>query len=76
VDNEVCARLYPPGDAGALGETLVDLFDDVDEASRLGAAARACVEREYEIGKVTDAHLRLLEDLVRRKAGGQERSSS
>lgn len=76
VEDEACARLYPPGDAGVLGEIFVDLFDDADEASRLGASARACVEREYEIGKVTDAHLRLLEDLVRNRAGGRNRTTT
>ncbi len=67
VERESCARLFPLGDGNRLSEILVDMFDDQDEARRMGAAARACVEREYEIRKVADAHMRLLEDLIRNK---------
>jgi glycosyltransferase involved in cell wall biosynthesis len=60
VGDESCVRLVP-GDSDPLGEILVRMFHDVDEAHRMGAAAKALVEREYEIGKVADAHMRLLE---------------
>jgi glycosyltransferase involved in cell wall biosynthesis len=67
VESESCARLFPPASGEILGKILINLFDDVDEATRLGKSARACVEREYEIGRVADDHLTMLENLVRKK---------
>lgn len=63
VGKEPCARFFSAKDSKMLGATLVEMFDNVEESSRMGAAARALVEQEYEIGKVADAHLKLLEDL-------------
>lgn len=72
VERDDCARLFPADEGRTLSGILVDIFDDVDAASRLGAAARACVARDYEIEKVAEAHMRLLEDLVRRKGSSSQ----
>lgn len=66
IGDESCVHLVPEMDSDALGEVLVRTFHDVDEACQMGAAARALVAREYEIEKVADAHMRLLESLVQR----------
>ena len=62
-----CIRLFRGRDSMELGDSLVEILHDVDAAHHLGAAARARVEAEYEIGKVADTHLRLLQGLVRRQ---------
>ncbi len=67
VEGPSCARLFPPGNGEVLGRILVDLFDDPKEANRLGESARVCAERDYEIGRVADDHLAMLENLVRKK---------
>ncbi|MHB8898208.1 MAG: glycosyltransferase family 4 protein [Thermoguttaceae bacterium] len=67
LEGQSCTRLFPPGSGEILGRTLLDLFDDVDAAGRLGASARACAERHYALGRVADEHLALLENLVRGK---------
>ncbi len=41
------AALVPPGDAGALAETILDLFDDPTRRDTLGAAGRARVLSLY-----------------------------
>ena len=66
-DHGACARIFPSGDRAALGQLLVELFDDVDEASRLGETARDCATRDYGLGKVADEHLTMLEDLVQKR---------
>jgi glycosyltransferase involved in cell wall biosynthesis len=45
-----CARLVPPGDAGALAAAIEDLLGDEEQARELGEKARArCLERySYE----------------------------
>ena len=58
--------LVPELDSDGLGEILVRTFHDVNEARRMGAAAKTLVEREYEIENVADVHMRLLESLVRK----------
>lgn len=62
-----CVQLIRGRDPEGLGDSLVGILHDMDASHRLGAAARARVEAEYEIGKVADVHLRLLESLVRRQ---------
>ena len=61
------ARLVQGLASETLGKILVEMFEHVDRAQRMGAAAQALVERDYEIGKVADAHMGLLEKLVREK---------
>ena len=67
VDDGACARLVQGLAGETLGKFLVEMFEHIDRAHRMGEAARALVEREYEIGKVADAHVGLLEKLVREK---------
>ena len=66
VGDESCVHLVPELDSDGLGEILVRTFHDVNEARRMGAAAKTLVEREYEIENVADVHMRLLESLVRK----------
>jgi glycosyltransferase involved in cell wall biosynthesis len=54
--------LTPPGDAGALAGALARLLHDPAERRRLGQAARARGEREFTVGVMADAYLRLFRD--------------
>ena len=67
LEGEGCARLIPGMDSEVLGEFLVEMFCEDAEARRIGARAMALVKRKYEIGSVADAHMSLLEDLVKKK---------
>lgn len=49
--------LVPAGDVRALSEAILGLIADPDRAARLGAAARAKVEAEFDIAKVVDRSL-------------------
>jgi glycosyltransferase involved in cell wall biosynthesis len=61
------AMLVPPGDTAALASGLGRLLGSPAEAARLGAAARARVEREFGIETVMPRHLALASGL----AGGR-----
>ncbi len=66
-DHAPGVRIFPSGDETALGRLLVEVFNDVDEVTRLAKATRDCAIREYELGRITDEHLTMLEDLVRKR---------
>ena len=51
--------LVPADDAGALRAALARLLCDRAERARLGAAARAHVERRFDISGLVDAHVSL-----------------
>lgn len=57
IDDGVNGVLVPPGDAGALAGALGGLLGDPARCGRLGAAARATIERRYASGRVADAWL-------------------
>ena len=50
-----CGLLVPPGEVHALTGAIDDLLSQPDEASRLGAAARARCAARYSIGRVGEA---------------------
>jgi colanic acid/amylovoran biosynthesis glycosyltransferase len=56
--------LAPEGDVAALARNIQRLLDDHTLADRMGAAGRAHVEREFEIGKCTSALEDLYDDVV------------
>ena len=49
VRDGVDGRLVMPGDPGSLRSVLQELWEDRPQADRLGAAGRACVERERTV---------------------------
>lgn len=49
VEDGVSGFLVPPGDAASLAGRLAELLCDVELRSRLGAAARAKVERDFDL---------------------------
>jgi glycosyltransferase involved in cell wall biosynthesis len=56
--------LVPPGDAEALGQALVQLLDDPDEARRRGAAARERVRTEFSVAAMVAGNLAVYRGLV------------
>jgi glycosyltransferase involved in cell wall biosynthesis len=60
-------RLIPPGDLAALAEAITNLEADPGLRARLGVAARARFEREFEAGRWA-RRLRVLYDQVREGA--------
>ena len=65
VDDGVTGLLVDPEDAAALAAALERVLEDVDARRRMGRAARSEFERSFTIGVVTDAHLKLYEELTR-----------
>ncbi len=57
--------LVPPEDPVALAEAIERLLDDRELARRLGASARARVEREFSQSRLIRAHLELYRQLLR-----------
>ena len=51
VEEGVSGFLVPPGDAISLAARIAQLLDDVELRSRLGAAAQAKVEREFDVNR-------------------------
>jgi glycosyltransferase involved in cell wall biosynthesis len=56
--------LCPPGDPAALAEALAAVIADASLSARLGAAARADVERRYSVDAVLARELAVIEELV------------
>jgi glycosyltransferase involved in cell wall biosynthesis len=63
-DEGAAGMLVPRGDAGALAGALDDLLSDPSKRARLGAAARAHVER-YRLPAVLDAWEQLFAETLR-----------
>jgi glycosyltransferase involved in cell wall biosynthesis len=63
------ARLVPPRDAGALGESLAALIGDPVERDRLAAAARAAAAGPYSWATAARQTLSLYQELVPSRAG-------
>lgn len=68
VDHETQGLLVPPRDPQALAQATDRLWSDPELASRLGAAARARVEREFSIPALVRRHLELFERLLGERA--------
>lgn len=60
----VDGRLLPPQAASAWVETIAELAEDGPARARLGAAARARVERDFTIDAMTDAYLEIYRDVA------------
>jgi glycosyltransferase involved in cell wall biosynthesis len=56
--------LVPANDAGVLAATVTALLRDPERRARLGAAARARVEREFPIDRMIDGYQAALEQVV------------
>lgn len=56
-------RLVEPGDAGALGSVIAELWDDREQAARLGAAGRQTIEQERTLERFVTRISQLLEGL-------------
>ncbi|HEX9780857.1 MAG TPA: glycosyltransferase family 4 protein [bacterium] len=63
-------RLVPPGDAGALARGIAELLDDPAEAARLGGAARARAEADFDVRQQVAQHAELYAILKGLRAGG------
>ncbi|MCA1595778.1 MAG: glycosyltransferase, partial [Chloroflexi bacterium] len=57
--------LAGPGDPDGLAARVLDLLNDTETASVLGAAARTTVERDYTVDSFLAAHESLYEDALR-----------
>ena len=65
VDHGTTGLLVDPEDAAALATAIERVIEDIDARRRMGRAAREEFERRFTIGVVTDAHLKLYEELTR-----------
>ena len=64
VQHRATGLLVPPGDQPALESALTELLGDADLRERLGASARALVEREFALPKVIDETLTIYRELL------------
>lgn len=55
--------LVPPGDPVALGQALKTLGGSKELRTRLGRNGRACVERDYEVGRCSERFEQLLTEV-------------
>jgi glycosyltransferase involved in cell wall biosynthesis len=60
VEDGVTGMLVPPGDSGALADAIAQLEDDPALRARLGEAARARVERDFDLRHNAEALAPLL----------------
>jgi glycosyltransferase involved in cell wall biosynthesis len=65
VEDGKTGLLVPPGDPTALANALNRLLTDASLRRRLGGAARALAEREFDVQKVVEATLALYAELSR-----------
>jgi glycosyltransferase involved in cell wall biosynthesis len=64
VDHDVNGLIFPVGDADTLADRLAWLATDEAARDRLGQAARATVEAEYDLDLVVDSYVALYEELA------------
>ena len=64
IDDDVNGLVFPVGDPVALAGCLERLVGDEGVRGRLGRAARATVETDYDLGLVVDSYVRLYEELM------------
>jgi len=64
IDDGVSGLLVQPEDPAALAGALLRLLNDPALARDLGSAARAAVERDYAVDRVTDRYIGLYHDLL------------
>lgn len=64
IDHDVNGLIFPVGDPVALADRLALLASDEAARVRLGQAARATVEAEYDLDLVVDSYMALYEELA------------
>jgi glycosyltransferase involved in cell wall biosynthesis len=64
VDHGATGLLVDPEDAAALATAIERVTEDIDARRRFGKQARDEFERRFTIRVVTDAHLKLYEELI------------
>ena len=64
IDDDANGLVFPVGDPVALAGCLERLVGDEGVRGRLGRAARATVETDYDLGLVVDSYVRLYEELM------------
>ena len=64
VQHRATGLLVPPGDQTALESALTELLGDAELRERLGASARALVEREFALPRVIDETLVIYRELL------------
>jgi glycosyltransferase involved in cell wall biosynthesis len=55
--------LVPVKDSKALADAIQSLIDDPELCHSMGQAGRALAEREFNIEKIVDAHLKIYKEL-------------
>jgi glycosyltransferase involved in cell wall biosynthesis len=63
VDGE-SGLLVPAGEARVLARALIDVLDDAPKRARMGAAAKARVERQFTRSAMIDGLLRVYEEAL------------
>lgn len=63
ITDGVDGLLVPPGDEDALADVLAQLLDDADRRAALGRAARAKVERDFDIHRNAERLLALFDGI-------------
>lgn len=64
IEAGVTGLLVPVRDASALAQAIQELVDDPARCSLMGRAGRELAEREFDVRKVVEAHMRIYDDLV------------
>lgn len=68
VEPGMTGEIFPHGDANALAETMLTLFQDPDRRAALGTRAREAVTARYSVGQLVDGNVRLYEQLTAGRA--------
>jgi len=66
LDNET-GIIVPPRDAQAIAKAVCRLLDCPELRGRLGSAAQAKAARKFTLSSMVETHLRLYEDILRKK---------
>jgi glycosyltransferase involved in cell wall biosynthesis len=69
IEDGVCGRLTPVGDARAFGDALGELFEDRARARRWGAAARQRALVDFDTEASCEAYQALFEEVVNDRRG-------
>lgn len=62
IEDGVNGRLVDPGQPEALARVLAEILQDGEQAGRLGAAARRCVEERFTLEQMVDRYLECYRD--------------